>query len=385
MISLAHFNFVLLKKPASYPLLNYLPSLLETLLLLVTLLTISLNALTQLLLEGQITRPLFGHQRSLVPKWDEDFGIVLLRLGTASLEATSVAGLGNEVGSIATGASLETKSSTVPDDSTVMLTRSGVMSVTNKGRSRAVGFSNEIKNVKVDTVDGDWFIDHARLRELARFALSVFAVMRGTCKLVLWMIWFKWRQPAVKQGVVERIGSRSATPSRPASIRSSLYDEEDYVYHRFLHGDIDSEEDEEYVPPANSQMTSDSPYGSLQASDDEDTEDDGEENHETADLYSDLLDSHTSMPAPVLLAHMTTLSSSPLTRRRYTQLLSDTAHQSISQEARPDEWDGFVQARRREAPTSIHQSQDSMGNADSNRTCVICTTEARDIICWPCR
>ena len=94
MITLIHFNYVVLTKPSSYPLLNYLPSLLETLLLLVTLLTISLNALTQLLLEGQITRPLFGHQRSLIPKWDEDFGIVLLRLGTASLEATSVAGLG---------------------------------------------------------------------------------------------------------------------------------------------------------------------------------------------------------------------------------------------------------------------------------------------------
>lgn len=67
LLTLFHFNFVLFTRPSSYPLLNYLPSLLETLLLIVTLLTCALNILTQLLLEGEVRRPLFGHSRSLAP------------------------------------------------------------------------------------------------------------------------------------------------------------------------------------------------------------------------------------------------------------------------------------------------------------------------------
>src|ERR1700735_1646403 len=100
ILGLVHFHAVLWFSPSSYPLLNYMPCLFESLLSLVTLLTIALNALTQLLLEGAVTRPLFGHAATLLPRSDEDFSIVLLRLGAASLEATSVAGLGNEVGGV---------------------------------------------------------------------------------------------------------------------------------------------------------------------------------------------------------------------------------------------------------------------------------------------
>jgi hypothetical protein len=35
-----------------------------------------------------------------MPRWEEDCSVVITRLGTASLEATSVAGLGNEVASV---------------------------------------------------------------------------------------------------------------------------------------------------------------------------------------------------------------------------------------------------------------------------------------------
>ena len=378
MITLIHFNYVVLTKPSSYPLLNYLPSLLETLLLLVTLLTISLNSLTQLLLEGQITRPLFGHQRSLIPKWDEDFGIVLLRLGTASLEATSVAGLGNEVGSIATGVPSDPKPTAAPDDSTVMLTRSGVASVTSKGRSRKSGFANEIKNVKVDSADGDWFFDHTRFRELTRFAMSVLAVMRGTFKLFLWMVWFKWRAPvSATNGAVGREGALSAGRQ---SARENSQEDEEYVYQRFLQGDADSDDDGEYIPPSQSQSSPDSPRQSLHPSDDSDTEDD-EESRETVELYTDFLDRASLTPAPVLLAHMTA-TSSPLTRRRYTQLLSDTAQQSVTVATDTSEWNAFVLNRR----VGGLQRNDGLGDgSEHNRMCVICTSEPRDVICWPCR
>src|ERR1700722_18765274 len=100
ILGLIHFHAVLWFTQSNYPLLNYMPCLFESFLALVTILAISLNALTQILLEGAVTRPPIGRPATLLPKWDEDFSIVLLRLGTASLEATSVAGLGNEVGGV---------------------------------------------------------------------------------------------------------------------------------------------------------------------------------------------------------------------------------------------------------------------------------------------
>ena len=45
---------------SSYPILNYIPNIFETLLLLTILLTIALNAITQLLLTGHVSKPLLG-------------------------------------------------------------------------------------------------------------------------------------------------------------------------------------------------------------------------------------------------------------------------------------------------------------------------------------
>ena len=65
----------------------------------IIMVTVALNGLTQLLSEGTISRPLFTHA-ALMPRPEEDFNVALFRIGTASMEATSVAGLGNEVGGV---------------------------------------------------------------------------------------------------------------------------------------------------------------------------------------------------------------------------------------------------------------------------------------------
>lgn len=100
LLSLVHFHAVVWRNPSRYPLLNYMSCVFESLLLLIIFTTFALNAFTQLVAEGRVSRYLFGHADTLMPRWDEDFSVVLLRLGTASLEATSVAGLGNEVSSV---------------------------------------------------------------------------------------------------------------------------------------------------------------------------------------------------------------------------------------------------------------------------------------------
>lgn len=422
LVTLIHFNYVLLTKPSSYPLLNYLPCLLETILLMVTLLTCGLNALTQLLLEGEIRRPLFGHTRSLQPKWDEDFAVVLLRLGTASLEATNVAGLGNEVGSIALADPLEsivdlqakennTKAISMPDEGVVELARSGVLSISppkskGKGKRLGGGFLNEIKKVKVQSNETDWLVNHVWLRELVRFGLTLLAVARGLYKLVLWLVWYRWRQG--DQGhVSEAVGSsRAPTPALTDGYMRggtpAIYDEDDVAYSRFLRGEnLSDDDDDDYAPPEghHEQSSGDSPYGSLHSSDVEDeleaeTEDSDVANgKETANLYSDLLHSSnapTAPPGPLLMAHMTSSSTSPLTRRRYNQLVAEPHRHAAPSSAgeTKDEWLAFLLDRRMNAPSNVSSSgpaDTTAETSDGRRCCVICTTEPREIICWPCR
>ncbi|KAF8630451.1 hypothetical protein AX17_005428 [Amanita inopinata Kibby_2008] len=114
---------------SSYPLLNYIPNVFETILLLTILLTVTLNATVQLLVRGSIQRPFIGlgianHNdddrqstgwlaslRRL--PWEEDFGVLLLRMSTASLEATGLRGWANEVASVP--APLSTSLSAIPE------------------------------------------------------------------------------------------------------------------------------------------------------------------------------------------------------------------------------------------------------------------------------
>ena len=128
----------------TYPLLNYVPNIFETILIGTILLTISLNALVQLLVIGRVERIFSGLGVRLGANWqgrlqrifftrgprpsikcntnligsiddddetttlgffqwlpyEEDFGILLLRVGTASLEATGLRGWNNEVAPI---------------------------------------------------------------------------------------------------------------------------------------------------------------------------------------------------------------------------------------------------------------------------------------------
>ena len=341
---------------------------------IITLLTIGLNALTQLLLEGEIKRPLFGHSRSLAPKWDEDFAVVLLRLGTASLEATNVAGLGNEVGYI-TLVDVEKRRETkqLRDEGMVEIASAGVLSVSfsKKGARRARGFLNEIKHVKPHTQsESDMVIDHVWLNELFRFALTLLSVIRGFFKLFFWLVWFRWWQPKPAEKSNPTIGNQE--PEGHSA---------DDTYRRFLEGASVSDDEDEYVPPNNiyNDNTSDSDSESIN-SDEGEVDGRTEELDETVGLYADISKSATHTPAPLLLAHMANAPGAPLTRRRYKRLVSgvrnsrDTADMLTSAE----DWMSFVAERRQET-----EQKDS--EVPEGRACVICTVEPREIICWPCR
>jgi hypothetical protein len=379
--TLAHFHWVLWFSPSSYPLLNYVSCIFESLLLLVIVVAFSLNILTQLLLEGYITHPFIGHTASLMPKWDEDFSIVLLRLGIASLDATSVAGLGNEVSCIALADHAEILKRQVQYGE-VEMNRSGVSSVTNTTelhggrRVRRQGFANEIRRINVgssphgDTmVDATWVIEFKRLGfAIARFGVGLWRV---ACRLLRGQPVFP-RPLTAPDWQTQDLDVASPGVFHEGERKSLIPDQRD-IYERFLSGEtLSDDEDDDFYPPS-------SPV-SLHDEDQDDVEDDDpwgdtpEEETDTLALYSDLSAATTSSAtAPVLLAHMTDTSPSPLTRRRYRSLVF--GQEDPERDARGI----FINDRRDSA------SLRNPPTTESRRNCVICTVEERQIICWPCR
>lgn len=367
--------------PSSYPLPNIVPNFVESFLLFVTTVTCGLNALSQLLMNGTITKPLVGHAASLMPKWDEDFSVVLFRLGTASMEATSVAGFGNEVGSISQSSGNITKAPLQPDHSSVEITRAGVVSIVHgKNIKLHRGFANEIKNVKASSRHSDAWIDTVVnatwSKELGRFLLGLWRVLLGSARLLWAMLRgrLKHQQLGVHTAANDNVGVEYALESP----ENGAEPEED-MYERFLRGDdLSEDEDEDDFEPETT------PPGTPSATSDDEGE--AEENEDsTSDalvLYADLSDStgSSSTSVPLLLAHMTNPSTSPLTRRRYSRFVS--LGQPSSSQSHIGDWNAFVQDRREAKRGAVPQEDHLL---ESRRSCVICTVEPRDIICWPCR
>jgi hypothetical protein len=378
MLTLAHFHWVLWSSPSSYPLLNYVSCIFETLLVLVIIVAFLLNILTQLLLEGSVTRLFIGHSASLLPKWDEDFSIVLFRLGIASLDATSVAGLGNEVSGIALTDHGETLKRQVQYGEAEM-NRFGVSSITHATeyqggrRTQKDGFSNEIRRVRVGSAaHGDtWSMRHGSTNSgglvpqvpdsESRFGGWVGRLLRGHPVFS--------RSPATSGRQTQNLGAQP----QPLDIglegetKPSTPDQRD-IYERFLSGEVLSDDDDDDFSPPNS---------SVPQHDDEDDDAGGDTPDEENDALALFTDhsaaNSSSTSASVLLAHMTDTSTSPLTRRRYQNLvLGQGDAERMALEA-------FINSRRGVA------NQPGLPANESRRNCVICTTEERQIICWPCR
>ena len=378
MLTLIHFHSVLWFSPTSYPLLNYVSCIFDSTLILVILVAFSLNILTQLLLEGSVTRLFVGHAASLMPKWDEDFSSVLLRLGIASLEATSVAGLGNEVSGISLAEHSEAVKYQVQYGE-VEMNRAGVSSITpategHEGRrTRMEGFSNEIRRVRVGPssqsdplVDTTWFTECKRFGyAVARFGLGcgrmMGRILRGQPVFL--------QPPAPYGGQDQRLGVQSASASQENGTEDTASAHQD-IYERFLSGEVLSDDDEEFSPSSNSvpQHDDDNNGSGSDTPDDE---------VDTLALYADLsTTASSSATASLLLAHMTDTSSSPLTRRRYRNLVSGQTDGAGHEKS---EWEAFTDSK------SGKVSQQGPSNNESRRNCVICTVEERQIICWPCR
>ncbi|KAG2150733.1 uncharacterized protein EDB93DRAFT_1141905 [Suillus bovinus] len=381
-LALTHFHSVMWLSDSSYPLLSYVPCLFESTLLAVIFLALFLNAFTQLATEGTISRFLFGHQAALLPQWDEDFSVALLRMGTASLEASCVLGLGNQVGGVAAVMPLPF------NDGTVELNRMGVASLSPavegsiKHPRFKKGFCNEVKTVKITTTGGDIWVDMTWCKELARLGMSVVRCVKGLI-MKFWKV-LNRRSRKPPNFPPRRIVVRSeATTSQ----RNQDYDEEaeeqQELYERFIRGEPMDEEDEdfEYYP---SEMERDGSVGSASSSSEHSSEEEEEgekdprqDTEEIVSLFSDLSSGPSAMTsAPVLVAHMIHDSSLPMTRRRFQHLTSTPSQRTDSFLS---DWSDVAAIRRSSSSGTAPHEDETM------RNCVICTVEPRQIICWPCR
>ncbi|TFY57761.1 hypothetical protein EVJ58_g6832 [Rhodofomes roseus] len=337
-----------------------------------------LNVATQLLLEGAVTRPLFGHVESLMPKMDEDFGVALVRLGTASLEATSAAGMGNEVGGMTSAGIADVVARPPEEDRGVVeIDRSGVVSLTpafdwkDHSRVRKRGFLNEITNVKAQVrrsgLWADTMVNAGWYKAVLMFFVSVVKAFKrvvvGSC-VALW-------------GKVRAGASMRRQPPPISRLSESVEDEGDAedmdTYRRFLRGESVSDDEDDFVP-ATDEFSSRNTFEPSESGDESPAEGD-----ESARLFADLSqDAASSAAAPVLLAHLASTSTSPLTRRMYRS----TALEQSSGDDAVDNWGEFARERRE---TKIPEQPVDDDSLEVRRNCVICTVELRDIICWPCR
>ncbi|GAC94698.1 hypothetical protein PHSY_002271 [Pseudozyma hubeiensis SY62] len=90
-------HYALAARSGRYPFLEALSRTPEIALVLVVLLTITLHALTMMLLEGKIETSRLLFSRSNLPSLDEDWSLALFKLGTACMESTRLTGLEREV------------------------------------------------------------------------------------------------------------------------------------------------------------------------------------------------------------------------------------------------------------------------------------------------
>ena len=251
------------------------------------------------------------------------------------------------------------------------------------------------------------------LREVGRYIEAAWAAFRGLV-ILLWA--WAWSKAASRRKGVGRRRTRRMGAGRSVDLGSQLGDgavdgedgegegeesgeEEDLggvvLYERFLAGDnISDDEDDEFRVEAEGEeeveeedevVDTSTPISRGATPFGDGGEQDSTE-REAFSLFTDLMKSQREgsegprSSQNVALAHLMS-NSSPLTRKRWSESVS----RSLIPQSRfgspgvrlDDEEDEEGEGEEEEE----HDQTEDLGKA----ACVICTSEARDIICWPCR
>jgi len=357
----------------------------------IILLSIALKAFTHLFTLGYLPSPVFANllpHEGVIPLVEDDFGVALLKLGTACIEATQYSGLRNEL------ISIEER-----PGPWVELT-SGGSEVRKNRNSVPGGFSAEVTDFEISSIEEpqqqslywrEWrTFWHAVSVTMITFVWSVImstAFGRKTVSLVKegwhsrwwygprqWRFWRRdaWREPPERRLRVARLKYKEALDkiekkkeerqSRARSSALQLREETPVPWKEVLRGEVELEDDEEDWQDDSSSSSS----GSGGSDDEEDQR----------EMYRELVADHTEDDLqPVLMAHFTN-NSTPLTRRRYAAILSSPSHPTV-----PSALNRVIEDRRLATAGRERDEWDE----DRKRCCVICTIEERSIILWPCR
>lgn len=244
------------------------------------------------------------------------------------------------------------------------------------------GFAREIKSVHAVEHDlgstSAWF-DMSWTREVGRFGQRIAQVGKGISRAV-------WR--GIRRRRAESCVNASVDEDDKALIvrekHTEVQDIQD-VYARYLLGQatLSDDEDDEFrlgVDESDSESELDE-VGEADSGVDEEVDADVSAPALYADLARRSLQprSRSSSPSatssaltPMLIAHLTfPARSAPLTRRRYTQISG------------PDPDIAWL-THRRTASGAVPNGAGT-DDDDPRRNCVVCTVEARSVICWPCR
>ncbi|KAG8987904.1 hypothetical protein FRB93_004350 [Tulasnella sp. JGI-2019a] len=345
-----------------------------------------LKASTAILLGGSVSRNLLP--ANLTVSSEDHAQVVLIKLLAASIQTTGMSGLANEL-PVLNAYDDEKAGKTGSEEAVAHIGLDGTVVIVPGGKG---GLGREIKKIKPQAVEssdailGGWGT-RSRWRALRDLAYSIWGCWRWT----FWRLWTKLAQGLMGNG----LGVAPRPPRIPGSPTASApnqtlggqisrtseesvedddegEDEQDALYQRFLRGtsilsdgssegynseaDGDDERsrsdtDDDELPvrhPSRQRSTTPRPH---------DYENNG------GDPSSTLFDSTKDDPS-ILLAHMLHTSPQPLTRQRY---------QATSLALSP---------LRNTSPT---KRKDGDVDESEKQTCIVCYSEPRVVVCWPCR
>ncbi|CAK9780648.1 hypothetical protein CC85DRAFT_262417 [Cutaneotrichosporon oleaginosum] len=410
-LGLAAFTHSLWTQQLRFPSFTFLTHLLALVLSIIIGCTLAVRAITLLFTQGHIPSPvlqsLLPHEGAL-PSTEDDISIALLKLGVACIESTQFSGLRNELAPI---------KETQPQ---VRINGDGVEMVGVKVGNG--GFGTRIDKIEAmeltdPNAESPYLVHITRLGAACVFLarnilwttiLSTW-VGRDIYRLVWrayqarwwygprqWTFWRSeaWEAPPRRYGgepplllawalaqrrklALERMrGIRIAPPPEPTIAEAT---DESWTYDQVLRGEVEVEDDDDDWRSEHSDASGES---------------DLEDEEDEAALYRDLMrakspDEDGEAIQPILLAHLTSTSTSPLTRRRYAEIRSgpasapSTPTRALTTATAPslDPLSSAIAARQED----MRGVQRDEWDEERRRSCVVCMVQTRDVILWPCR
>lgn len=353
----------------------------------------------------------FGHSSNF-PRRDDDFVLAVIRYGAATLESTAMKGLNNEVAGLSQPSStwVELRPSSNSSHAAIMASNPDFPDMPQAVYT-SNPLANEVQTIKAVT-DSPMELGISEsptlTKEIKRFAralvllwqlfivapladkLGVSKLSAGNGRLPKTLRWLGVRPPqsqAKRAGVAQEL--------------RSLFDAKTRKRVGVTPKDDDDVDDLDYAP---SDTTSDESGGTSSEDDDE-----SESSDQDYDLHADSRRSREVSPAfseadvtdllqegdyrdltPMLIAHMQAGngSNSPMTRQRYRSLMPGTFAQSTSETALTT----AIAIRRRKGTSPVppigSTTQRDVWDDSTFQTsslCVVCCTEQRSIVLWPCR